>query len=229
MTSSSEARTPLVLPRPLIFFSSLWMIGSWVVAIGFRPPIQPSSASYTPGVRLMLLCLAVGLMIGWPLFRLSQQTSPYPIRQTWLDIIVLLTMVQVVIWPLRLVTDWSVPRMAAMDATLAGWMTLAGAVIAAAVGSDRGGVRTLAMLACVCMCLLGPAAAWLGVATGVNALELIALGPFMAMRTLGEGGGAPPSPDQWRWITLLFVAGAAMWLALFAWTLWLRSSRRLSL
>jgi hypothetical protein len=207
---------PLLLPRGLIFLSSLWLIGSWIIAIGIRAPVQPSSASYTPSVRLMLFCVTTGLMIGWPLMRLSQDRPHYPIRQTLLDLMVLLGLVQVVVWPLRLVTNWTPLRTAAIDATLAGWVLLMGAVIAAAIGSapPGRGPRNLAMLACVCTCLLGPALAWLGVMTGVDALQLVDLSPLMAVRTLGDAGGAQPSEVQWRWIGLLGIAVAAAWLAL---------------
>jgi hypothetical protein len=217
MTSKA---VPLVLPRGLIFLASIWLIGSWLIAIGVRPPVQPSSASYTPGVQLMLLCMAIGLMIGWPLLRLSQPALRAPIRQTLLDLAVLLSLVQVVIWPLRLVTAWSTFRIAAIDTTLCGWTLLAGATVAAAIGSDRQGPRTLAMSACVGMCLLGPALAWLGVLTGVNALELINLGPLMAIRTLGDGGGAQPELAQWRWIALLNAAAIVAWLTMAVWMLW---------
>src|SRR5688572_24541171 len=130
---------PLLLPRGLIFLSSLWLIGSWIIAIGIRAPVQPSSASYTPSVRLMLFCVTTGLMIGWPLLRLSQPRPPYPVRQTLLDLMVLLGLVQVVVWPLRLVTNWTPLRTAAIDATLAGWVMIAGAVVAAAISSGPPG------------------------------------------------------------------------------------------
>ena len=205
---------PLLLPRGLIFLSSLWLIGSWLLAIGVRAPVQPSSASYTPGVRMMLLCVTFGLMIGWPLLRLSQASPPYPIRQTLLDLMVLLGLVQVVVWPLRLVTNWTPWRTTAIDATLAGWVLLGGAVVAAGIMTNRSGPRTLAMIACVSLCLLGPALAWLGVMTGVDAMELVSLSPLMAMRTLAEAGGAQPGMDQWRWIVLLGIAAILVWSAL---------------
>lgn len=208
------------MPRGLIFVASLWLIASWILALGVRMPVQPSSASYTPGVRLMLLCMMIGLLIGWPLLRLSQQATPFPLRQTMLDLIVLLTLCQVVIWPLRLVTPWTAGRTAAIDATIGGWLLLAGAVVAGAIGTRRSGPRNVAMIACLCMCLLGPALAWGGVVSGLNrmsgvdAVELIGLGPLMAIRTLGEGGGSQPTSSQWQWISLLAAAAVAAWVAL---------------
>jgi hypothetical protein len=210
----SHRSPPLLLPRGLIFLASLWLIGSWIVAIGIRAPVQPSSATYTPNVRLMLICVTAGLMLGWPLLRLSQDRPPYPLRQTWLDLIVLLGLVQVVIWPLRLVTSWTPQRTAAIDATLAGWVLLAGAVIAAAITTDRRGPRTLAMTACVGMCLMGPGLAWLGASIGLNAMQLVEVSPFMAVRSLADAGGGQPSGDKWLWIIVLAAADLAAWMAL---------------
>jgi hypothetical protein len=210
----SRPTPPLLLPRGLIFLASLWLIVSWIIALGWRTPVQPSSASYTPGVRLMILCVTTGLMIGWPLLRLSQSRPWRPLAQTWLDLVVLLGLVQVVVWPLRLVTTWTPWRTAAIDATMAGWLLLAGAIVASGVATDRRGPRTLCMLACIALCLLGPALAWLGVMTGVQASELVGLSPLMAVRTLSEGISTHPSPTQWTWIGLLGFADMAVWIAL---------------
>ncbi|MCI0364969.1 MAG: hypothetical protein L0Y44_16130 [Phycisphaerales bacterium] len=205
---------PLLLPRGLIFLASIWLIGSWIIAIGVRPPVQPSSATYTPAVRLMLLCVSSGLMIGWPLLRLSQERPAYPVRQTALDLMVLLGLMQVVVWPLRLVTSWTPMRTAAIDATLSGWVILAGAVIAGAIGSRDRGPRNLAMAACVGMCFLGPALAWLGVLVGVDAMRLMELSPFIAVQHLGDAGGTQPTASAWGWMGALWACAASAWIAL---------------
>jgi len=88
-TANSQRQT-VQLPRALIFLASIWLIGSWMLTMGFRTPVHPSSASFTPGVRMMILSVVIGLMIGWPLLRLSQEATRLPIRQTLLDLVVLL-------------------------------------------------------------------------------------------------------------------------------------------
>ncbi|MHC4107198.1 MAG: hypothetical protein ACYSTY_03835 [Planctomycetota bacterium] len=205
---------PLVLPRGLILLASIWLIGSWIGAIGLRMPVQPSAASYEPGVRLMLIGLTAGLLIGWPLLRLSQRASSFPARQAVLDLIVLLALVQVVIWPVRLVTTWSTLRTAALDATLTGWVVLAGAIVASTTGSNRAGPRHVAMAACVGMCVLSPAVAWLGVESGFDAIELTWLSPLTAVYALAGEGGAPLRGEQWGQIAWLTVAAVASWTAL---------------
>ncbi len=221
-TPTAQPQPPqgIPLPRALIFFASFWLIGSWILAMGLRTPVHPNSASFTPGVRLMMLCITVGIMIGWPLMRLSQAKARWPIRQTILDVIVLLLLVQVVIWPLRLVTDWSTMRTAAMAATLGCWLLFVGAIVAGAIVTDRPGPRMLAMLACIAVSLLGPALTLLGVVTGANWMSLIELSPLMAVHTLGQGGSIPPPDEQWTLITLLAVGGVFVWAALLAGTLW---------
>ena len=207
---------PLLLPRGLILLACVWLIGSWLLSIGVKPPIEPSSASYTPGVRLMLVCIGIGLMIGWPLLRLSQPATAHPILQTVLDLIVLVSLIQVVIWPLRLVTPWTVARTAALDATLVGWTVLCGAVVASAVGSGRGGVRNLAIAACLAMCLLGPALAIIAAIVGGSAGQLMDIGPLVAVYRLAQaqGAAAPITGPQWVMIVMPTAAAGLAWTAL---------------
>ena len=80
--------TSLFLPRGLILLASVWLLASWGFAFGFQVPLEATSASYTPGVRILFICATIGLMTGWPLLRLTGPPSLYPIRQTiilWLN------------------------------------------------------------------------------------------------------------------------------------------------
>lgn len=209
-----QQKPPLILPRGLILVASVWLISSWSVAIGFRPPVEASSASYTPGVRLMLISAVIGLVIGWPMLRLSLGTALYPIKQTVLDLVVLLALVQVVVWPLRLVTPWSPARTAALDATLVAWTVLAGAIVASAVGTQRAGPRNIAIFACLCMCLAGPSLAILGL--HMRPLDgfshrLLQIGPLLEVHALSGGGRTAPHAAQWMWIGIVAAAAAASW------------------
>lgn len=217
---------PFVLPRALIFLASIWLIGSWILSIGLRQPVHPASASFEPAVRLMLVCLATGLMIAWPLLRLSQSPTPYPFRQTILDLLVLLAMLQVVIWPLRVVTSWSVLRTASIDATLCGWVLIIGALITSALLSDRRGPRTFAMIAAVLLCLAGPAAAALAGVLG-EASMIVTGGPLMSIRELGDGSSPRVSVAHWQRIGLLFLAAVTSWSLLSLWAL-MRTKREVS-
>lgn len=206
------------LPRSLVFLSTGWLIVSWGLTVGFDRPLQPSSSAYEPAVQLMLGSLMAGLLIAWPLMRLSQPVSPFPIRQTIIDLFVLLSMVQVVVWPLRLVTRWTVDRTAAIDAVLIGWLLLAGAVLASAIGTRRLGPRLLAVVVLLAFGLGGPLV-WLvqppeWIAGPTIGHALARLSPFMFTHHLGDGGGAPLTVRDWRWVGLLHAAAIAAWTAL---------------
>lgn len=196
------SQQPIPLPRALIFLASIWMIGSWVATIGLSPPVHPSSSSYEPGVRLMLVCLAAGLLIAWPLLRLSQAPAPAPRWQTILDLIVLVAMVQVVIWPLRLVTRWSLERTAALDALLLSWTVVVAVIVASAIGSASRGLRTMAMLGCVVLVAAGPLLGWmLELPEAWNAVNIVG-----SLNDLAEGGGAPVASKAWIAITVPLTA-----------------------
>jgi len=203
----------LTLPRTLIFASAAWLLGSWLLTMGLQTPVQPTASSFMPGVRLMLVCISVGLTIAWPLMRLSQRPVARPIGQTLLDLVVLLMLLQVVIWPIRLVTVWSVQRTAAIDATLSGWLLVASAFVASAVGQRATGPRTLAMLVCVALSLAGPAVVWLGVHTGQTFADLVRLSPLLVVHMLGNGGRVEPTAEQWTWIATLWGAAGVIWTA----------------
>ncbi len=207
---------PLILPRGLILMASAWLVSSWIIAIGVRAPVEASSASYTPGVRLMLISVTVGLVIGWPLLRLSQPPVGMAFRRTWLDLAVLVALVQVVLWPLRLVTPWTIGRTTAVDLTIVAWTVLVGALVASAVGSSRAGPRMVAMAACLGLCVAGPAVASVVLAGGLAAGPMLQVGPLMEVHTLTGGGGAPQETAQWRWIGLVVLADVVAWAALWA-------------
>lgn len=207
---------PLLLPRGLILAAAAWLIFSWILSVGLKPPVESSSASYTPGVRLMLVYITIGLMICWPLLRLSQTPKYWPLSQTILDMVVLLSLIQVVIWPLRLITPWTLDRTAALDATMAAWTMLAGAIIASAVGTNRFGVRNLAILACIAMCLLGPAITLLVATTAdTSAFSIVEFGPIISVYKLAdEGAASRVTYQQWLMILIPTVAAILAWSAL---------------
>lgn len=177
-------------PRGLIFLASAWLIASWIVAIGPRAPIQAHPASYAPAVRLLILLVTVGMLVGWPLVRLSGPPRAWPIRQAILDVAVLLCLVQVVVWPLRLLTPWNPWRSAAIDLTIGGWAAAVTALVAfGTIPIERRAtlVRTGAMFAIVVLVI------------GMPFLRLVDGGslPFVA-----DSAQAATDPSWWsavRW------------------------------
>jgi hypothetical protein len=219
------AASPIVMPRGLIFLTAMWLVGSWIVAMGIATPVHATSASYEPGVRLMLQIVALGFMIGWPLLRLSQPARPASIRHVLLDLLVLLTLLQVVVWLPRLLTNWLVIRTVALDAMLAGWTVLAAAIVAATVRTNNTTARTIAMLVCVVLCLLGPLMAWFGMHIAFDRPALAMLGPFMSVRDLTESASIPPTSAHWQGIATVWLVASGMWLAVVIAAAFSRSTR----
>ncbi len=214
-------------PRGLIFLASAWLIAGWVMSMGLRPPIQLHAASYTPSVRTLLFSLIIGIGVAWPLVRLSGSLRAWPIRQTLLDLLVLLCLAQVVVWPLRLVTPWPPVRSAAIDLLLIGWAAAIAAIVAIGSVPARGGrglLRSMAM-AMIMVILLGvPCVTAIGgealpftirpLGEGAEAWwATVALSPLTAIDALSGGGPTPPEAEEWQAVRWAWYAAGALWLA----------------
>lgn len=197
---------------------------------------------YQYAARMMLLCVALGLAVLWPMVRLSQAV---PIRQgpasaIFKDMLVLLPPAQAVVWAQAAArSGWAVDLIAAMAVSLWAWPMLAGAVLAfvlrpAARGQqatgrpgaqvlDAGTVhasargpgslrRTLVMLALVIAATLPLLALRLGPGWAAALSPLSAVLDLTRPRPVGPG---QPSVDAGRWIAL----GLLLALAFLAWVI----------
>jgi hypothetical protein len=144
---------PLFVPRGRVMIAAIWVFLSWVLLFGLRPPIQPQAASYGPTLELLFISIGVGVAIGWPLLRLSARPSRAPIGQALFDGMALILLMQVVIWPLRLVSNWTIPRMWLIMASLGAAIAITGALLAAIQGSTNRAARTRAMALAVAIAL----------------------------------------------------------------------------
>lgn len=151
---TTTAPRPLFIPRGLVLLSSLWVFLSWVLLFGFHPPVQPQAASYGPPIQMLMMLIGVGIAVAWPLLRLSARPSAMPAAQAALDGISIFVLVQVVVWPLRLVTNWTLARAISVDAAIAASILLTTAILAASQGSSSARTRVCAMLVSVTLVLL---------------------------------------------------------------------------
>lgn len=150
---SSPVRA-LLVPRALVMLAALWVFCSWVLLFGFRPPVQPQAASYGPTLEILFALVGVGIAIGWPLLRLSARPSSAPLLQPLFDAFALFVLMQVVVWPLRLVSNWTLPRTWLVVGAIAVSLAVTGAIIACAIGSGARRARTHAMIAAVVAAVL---------------------------------------------------------------------------
>ncbi len=174
-------------PRLLILLWCLWLLGSWGVTLGIE--------SLVLATRLMVYACAFGLMLLWPVFRLSQagRAEHAVLRVVSLDWLCLILVLQTVIWPLRLSGEWGVMQTVYLNLALASWVWLIAGIIGLGLITGK---RTLAMWACVFLLLGEPAL--LGVLNVVGS---------------GEWAGAGAGTWTWSWTMRISPIGA-----LWEWT-----------
>ena len=144
------------LPRGLIILSCLWITGAWILTMGPRGALEAVSDDHAEGLRLFSVTLMIGITLAWPMARLLLGRFTAPIRQTALDCMVLICGVEVTLWPLRLLSEWSVDRTLSITNILAGWILLMGAFIALGAGSRSWTPRILILLVAMIMTLCTP-------------------------------------------------------------------------
>lgn len=208
---------PFALPRTLIFLAPMWLIGSWLLAMGLQQPLQPVSESYTPGVRMTLVCVMIGLVVAWPLFRLSQRAFERPLAQMLVDVASLAVLIQFVVWPLRIFTPWSLSRVWVIDLAMISWTALVGAIVGAAVSTNRAGPRLLAMIVSLMLCFLGPLLTWLSMGVGIRATNVMSISPIVQVLQLTDAGGGPVLPSHWNLVLLIAGCAVLVWLMLGLW------------
>ncbi len=177
-------------PRGLVVGASVWIAVSWLALMGTTPPLQPTSLSYTPAVRMMVQSMLVLTIIAWPLVRLSCSPRPRPVLSALLDTLALLVLWQIVLWPMRLVTTWSVGRLLTVDAEAIASCVLVGAIIAWSTTTNRG--RLAGMTVVLLWSIVTPATM---AARGLSHAALD--GPFLRAWIEAGRGPGPLVPGGW--------------------------------
>lgn len=201
----------MILPRGLVFLSTIWIFAAWALCIGIRPPVQPSIDSYLPGIRLFFATIAIGLCVAWPMLRLSESPTPAPIRQILVDFTALMVLLHVVLWPLRLATNWTAARMGLIDLLLFAWAAIIGAILAKTIGSRSAFERVSTMLIILAIVLLGPIAIYFNMhlnwATPPHWID----GPILGVLRETLGGGVSPNALTWQATLGICLAAISAW------------------
>lgn len=220
--------------RELVLIWCLWVLGSWAVTLGFNPPEL--------AMRRMIYACMIGMMLLWPVWRLSLDSrwrrsrpgqvpasdgetstnerlktpffGPALVFRDWLSLNVVF---QAVVWPLRISALWSLGQTIWLDAAVACWTLLTAALVAWGCCSRHGGRRTVAMLLCVLVILGEPLV--MGLLNLGSGSEMSG-GITWAMRvsplhTLWVLAGSPQAWTVQPWamhVLLVGLAAAAGWL-----------------
>jgi len=144
-------------PRVFALFWSVYLMGSAMLTLfAIGSASIPTAAQYQIGSAAMITMIALGSTLLWPLVRLSQASPDRPVSATLADMFVLLAPMQIVIWPLPLLTHWPLEIIASLAALLASWTLLIGVIVARGIASPHGVSRALAMLSCITLVATGP-------------------------------------------------------------------------
>ncbi|MSR41114.1 MAG: hypothetical protein EXS10_04345 [Phycisphaerales bacterium] len=173
--------------------------------MGWRPPIQPQAASYGPSLQLFFALLAVGASVAWPLLRLSGPPLP-PIRQSLFDAAVIATMVQLILWPARLLSLWSVERAALLDLACIAVLATTMSLLACCMASTQAWQRAAWMLLFVVIALLP--ADWVSMRTQ-SAFPAPAIANASLVYAIAQSDPSRPS-DELRQATRDGLVGASL-------------------
>ena len=121
-------------------FAVLWMFYVIIAVVGSVEWVTRSTdlspGSYSPAARIMLMVIAAGALILWPMTRLSQLAPRTPVGPSiLLDVGVVIFPLWMVIWPLVFMAGWPLDVVAAIAVMLAAWVYLVGGLLALGLGN----------------------------------------------------------------------------------------------
>jgi hypothetical protein len=175
----------------------------------------------------MLVVVALGATVLWPMVRLSQ-ISPRgsAVGHVLADVFVILMPVQFVLWPLVVLANWPLTIVAGVAAMIAAWVIFAGGMLACALAgppvmdaeNPRLAARSYWMTLIVLAVCLGPMCSLaLTFARKAGPLWLPMISPLTGIPALtGVGISGPQSPistGQWESIAVVASIGLVLWAA----------------
>lgn len=224
-------------PRLFAFLWSLYILVAVMGSILWlaRLPIVTAS-TYSPAARTLLVVLAAGITVLWPMTRLSQMAPERDAVGAMLaDLLVIQLPVQLVIWPMSFLANWPVRVVGAVALLFLAWGLLTGGMLALAfAGAARGRNRTrnlagqlprpvtrgIWMAACILAVVAAPAAAMVLSNVGqtakfwLDALDMAS--PFTAVFAISGTGWSGPTTavqrPQWLIVWLTACVGVVCWL-----------------
>lgn len=218
-------------PRLFAFFWTAYVLMAVAGSLTWVARFTTITAStYGPAARIMLVVVAVGMIVLWPMTRLSQ-ASPrqHPVLAVFLDLIVVQAPVQVVVWPLIVLAGWPRDIVAGLAAMFVSWGVLTGGLVALGLSGqamESPGVPRLWGRAAwmVAALTLGFGAVVLqGVMTGLGYLPpgwVVMSSPVTAIPALTgrglSGPSAPVSAAQWDTIIGTLSLAVLLWSAAVA-------------
>lgn len=210
-------------PRMFTFFWTVFLLATTVIAIsavGLYGAVQEEGAR--TAARMILLVAGIGVVVLWPMTRLSQSAPAPGVAWAVQDTLAVVLPLQAVIWPHIWLARWSLETAAAVSSVLTCWAVLVGGLLAVAFARRAPGAP--ARVAWMCVFVALPAAAPIAGATlqglGEPSLATTAwvqmASPITAIDQLAPRrpwlGTSSITREHWVAIGLTGVGAGAMWL-----------------
>ena len=206
------------LPRALLLWWSLWLLASWIGAFGWRWWMEPSITTYMTASKRMMVSVMLGITIIWPLYRLVLRPAHTPRLLPLLDWLAIFATLQVLLWPMRVPTQWSALEVMLIDLTIFAWGLLYAAFIAmGTIGAGRRH-RTIMMIICILFAALGPFMAMTsGTVATVAASRWLHWSPITTVWMHIQRDSLTIEPAAWQRIAVLTGAALLLWIGLMLW------------
>jgi hypothetical protein len=117
-------------------FAAIWLLflfAATILSVGAVGVFGLVSTDvYRPAARVMLEVITVGIVVLWPMVRLSQEAPRHPVRAMLVDLLIVLVPTQAVIWPQALswMAGWPVEVVGAAAGLVCGWGVLIAGLLA---------------------------------------------------------------------------------------------------
>ena len=165
--AKKKATRPDLASRGLLLIWCFWLLGSWGVSVGLD--------SSMPAIRWMIFSAMLGMLLVWPMLRLSQDhpkaantprptligtleagtpMTPGAVFSDWLSLNMIF---QLVVWIVRLSARWTIAQAGWLSLAMAAWSLIVAALLIIGCRSDKGSRRTLIMGVCILIFIGEPA------------------------------------------------------------------------
>jgi hypothetical protein len=148
-----------LISRTLVLGWCGWLMISWLGCLAVFPPratelhvarsALDQAQRHLPAVRGTLIAAMVGISLVWPALRLTQHGITRPAMRCVGDLLCLLLVLQVVIWPLRVLVHWTGWQTLWIDLAVVGWSLPIGLWVYLGLRRGTSAARLLAMALCL--------------------------------------------------------------------------------
>lgn len=216
-------------PRIFALLLSIYLLAAAMLTIFAAPAIgNPSAATFQAASETLLALVAIGVVVIWPMTRLSQASPQRPSVAAMADVIIVALLAQAVIWPMTVLPGgavinplpwlglwpWSVAAGVAL--MFVSWSVLIGACMACALAKRAGWGRAGWMAIILVVGAGAPIAALIAGRFGQALptwLELFSLvsAPIVLIQS-PSGLTARMAPLEWVAAVAPAIASAPIWL-----------------